>query len=306
MKVSLISTVKNEVSSVDKLMNSICHQTSPIDEIIIVDAGSNDGTLEKLFEWKKSLNNLKVLIVPQCNRSQGRNIAIKNSRNDLIVATDFGCSLRNDWLKEITSPVMEKEYDAVAGFYYNGDTNIFSMANSFFTHLDVSEINGELFLPSTRSIAFKKRVWEETGGFNEHFIFGEDTLFSSTIRNNNYKILFAPSALVEWNAERSILKMIKKLYHYSRWDGIGKFSNYFYIKMCMTYLFGLCILLFSVLYKGVLVICFILILIYFFRNYKLSSQKKLKCRASILAICLKPIYNLVQIIGYLTGRATTS
>jgi glycosyltransferase involved in cell wall biosynthesis len=304
MKVSLISTVKNEVSNVDKLMNSIRSQSYPPNEIIIVDAGSNDGTLEKLFEWEKNLNNLKVLIVPQCNRSQGRNIAIDTSNNDVIAVTDFGCSLNDDWLKEITFPIIEKGYDAVAGFYYNGDKNNISMANSFFTHLELSEVTIELFLPSTRSIAFKKSVWQEIGGFNKQFIFGEDTLFSSTIRKNNYKLQFVPSALVEWNAERSIFKMIKKLYYYSKWDGIGKFDNFFYVKMCVLYFFGLVALMFSIQYKNMLFFCIILIVIYFLKNYKQAVKKKLNCMASILAICLKPIYNLVQIIGYLSGKAT--
>jgi glycosyltransferase involved in cell wall biosynthesis len=68
MNVSLISTVKNEVSNVDKLINSILTQTFFPNEIIIVDAGSTDGTLEKLLEWGKKLNSLKVLKVPECNR----------------------------------------------------------------------------------------------------------------------------------------------------------------------------------------------------------------------------------------------
>ena len=302
MNVSLISTVKNEVGNVDKLINSILTQTFFPNEIIIVDAGSTDGTLEKLLAWGKKINNLKILIVPECNRSQGRNIAIENSSNDIIAVTDFGCTLHNDWLKEITFPIIEREYDAVAGFYYHRDKNIFSIANSFFTHLAVSEVNPELFLPSTRSIAFQKKVWQEIGGFNEHFIFGEDTLFSSTIRNNNYKVKFVPSALVEWNAECSIFKMINKLYHYSKWDGIGKFSHYFYMRTFVIHLFGLFVLMLSIQYKELLFFFFFLVVIYFIRNYKQANKKKLNCTASILAICLKPLYSFVKIVGYLLGR----
>ena len=302
MNVSLISTVKNEVSNVDKLIKSILTQTLFPNEIVIVDAGSTDGTLEKLFEWEKRINNLKVLIVPKCNRSQGRNVAIENSSNEVIAVTDFGCTLHNNWLKEITFPIIEEEYDAVAGFYYHGDKNIFSMANSFFTHLAVSEVNPEQFLPSTRSIAFQKKVWQEIGGFNEHFVFGEDTLFSSTIRKNNYKVKFVPSALVEWNAERSVSKMINKLYHYSKWDGIGKFSHYFYMRTCVIYLFGLFLLCLSIHYKGVLFFFFFLIVLYFIRNYKQATRKNLNCKASILAICLKPFYSFVKIVGYFFGR----
>jgi len=42
MNVSLISTVKNEVSNVDKLIKSILTQTLFPNEIVIVDAGSTE------------------------------------------------------------------------------------------------------------------------------------------------------------------------------------------------------------------------------------------------------------------------
>ena len=46
MKVSVISTIFNEVESIDDLMASLMRQTRIPDEIVVADAGSSDGTRE--------------------------------------------------------------------------------------------------------------------------------------------------------------------------------------------------------------------------------------------------------------------
>ena len=48
MKVSLISTVKDAADHIDAFLTSVAGQTRPPDEVIVVDGGSTDGTLELL------------------------------------------------------------------------------------------------------------------------------------------------------------------------------------------------------------------------------------------------------------------
>ena len=35
--------------------------------------------------------------------AEGRNIAIENAKNDLIVSTDFGCQYEPDWLETLVN-----------------------------------------------------------------------------------------------------------------------------------------------------------------------------------------------------------
>ena len=51
-RIALILTVKNEVAGIAKLLRSIDQQTLAPDEVVICDAGSTDGTLEMIDEWK--------------------------------------------------------------------------------------------------------------------------------------------------------------------------------------------------------------------------------------------------------------
>ena len=47
-RISLCATIYNEADSVDAWLGSIPDQTRPPDEIILCDAGSTDGTIERI------------------------------------------------------------------------------------------------------------------------------------------------------------------------------------------------------------------------------------------------------------------
>ena len=56
------------------------------------------------------------------------------------------------------------------------------------------------FMPSTRSVAFRKSVWEEVDGFNENLERGgEDTEFFYKCVKNGVKIVREKSSRVEWS-----------------------------------------------------------------------------------------------------------
>ena len=85
-KVTLITTVKNEEISIGKFLDSILRQTKRPDEIIIVDAHSNDKTPEIIQKLKVKVQNYKLKFKTfrkKGNRSLGRNLAISKSSNDI-------------------------------------------------------------------------------------------------------------------------------------------------------------------------------------------------------------------------------
>jgi len=51
LKFSLVTTCRNEISSLPRWKNDLLAQTRQPDEIVIVDAFSDDGTAEMLLEW---------------------------------------------------------------------------------------------------------------------------------------------------------------------------------------------------------------------------------------------------------------
>ena len=59
MKISLITTVLNEEKTIKFLLQSIEVQTKKPDEVVIVDAGSTDQTVQLIKAWQKR-SKLKI------------------------------------------------------------------------------------------------------------------------------------------------------------------------------------------------------------------------------------------------------
>ena len=65
-------------------MESILGQTNDKFEVVVVDAKSNDGTLQVLQKYAE--RGCIKLIVKKCSRGKGRQIAFENSKGDYIIA----------------------------------------------------------------------------------------------------------------------------------------------------------------------------------------------------------------------------
>ncbi|MEK7460705.1 MAG: glycosyltransferase, partial [Patescibacteria group bacterium] len=82
---------------------------------------------------------------------------------------------------------------------------------------DLRLINPKTFLPSTRSIAFRKKAWEKVGGFNECYSHNEDTPFALALRKEGYTFFFEPKAVVGWYQQTSLKGVWRQFFRY----GIG-------------------------------------------------------------------------------------
>ena len=166
MKTSLICTVFNEEKTIEQFINSVLSQTVLPDELIIVDGGSFDKTVEKIEDKKREFKNkFKIkLFIKKGNRSIGRNEAIKNSSNEIILSSDAGCIPDKNWVKNISSPFKNKEVEVVAGYYKGVGKGIFQRCLIPYVLVMEDKVDENDFLPATRSMAFKKSILKKKNG----------------------------------------------------------------------------------------------------------------------------------------------
>jgi len=62
----------------------------------------------------------------------------------------------------------------------------------------------------------RRVAWERVGGFPEHLRSAEDLLFMQRVEQANFKIAFAPRALVEWDLQPTIWRTFRRFTTYSR------------------------------------------------------------------------------------------
>ncbi len=219
MKTSLCLTLLNEEKSIAALLTSIYQQTKLPDEIIIVDGGSKDNTLSIIKSYSKQIPKIKLIIEKNASRSKGRNIGVEKSKNQIITMTDADCILNKNWLANITKPFKDKKVDLVAGFYNMKTEGSFQKSLAPFLGITPKKFSND-FLPSTRSVAFKKSLWKKVGGFyqknNENT--GEDTIFNYEAVRRGANIKRAKNAIVYWQLPESLEDALKKFFNYAKWD----------------------------------------------------------------------------------------
>jgi glycosyltransferase involved in cell wall biosynthesis len=218
LKISLITTVLNEEESLSGWIESVQRQTVRPDEIVVVDGGSNDQTVGMLRRMRIDCP-VRVLERQGCNISEGRNIAISEARHDVIAVTDAGTLLDESWLEAITEPLTSAQVDVVGGFFRPAGRNWFEKILAAIIVPQLAEIDGKSFLPSSRSVAFRREAWHAAGGYPERLMTCEDLVFDLALRDRGSVFVFAPSASVLWYPRRTMAAFMRQYYGYARGDG---------------------------------------------------------------------------------------
>lgn len=244
LMISLIATVLNEGPNMHRLMRSLVAQTRLPDEIVIVDGGSTDDTAAILHSYTDRLP-LKVLVEPGCNISEGRNRAIAAAQGDIIAVTDAGVVVDSHWLERIVQPLLADPHCQMVGGFFTPDyTNTFELAMSATVLPLADEINPATFLPTSRSVAFRKAVWEAVEGYPEWLDYCEDLIFDLRVKlsidgKTASKLAFAPDALVAFRPRGSLRSFFKQYYLYARGDGKADLWRKRHAARYLTYLVAL-------------------------------------------------------------------
>ncbi len=224
MKVSVICTVWNEAEAIGPLLASLEAQSRLPDQVVIADGGSTDDTLALLAGWVEAGHlPLRVLEKPGSNISEGRNAAIAAAAGDIIAVTDAGVRIEPEWLEALLRPFETRQdgrfVAAVAGWFVADPASLFETALGATVLPHLRDIKRATFLPSSRSVAFRRAAWEATGGYPEWLDYCEDLIFDLRLRDLYGPFAFAPQAVVHFRPRSSLNAFFKQYYRYARGDG---------------------------------------------------------------------------------------
>ncbi|MFP5210422.1 MAG: glycosyltransferase [Acidobacteriota bacterium] len=201
--VSIVVTVLNEAADIGTVVPSLLAQEPQAAEVIIVDGGSTDGTWEWLAEAQAKDPRLVAIRDETCSLkhsagpvSRGRNVAIAAAKSQIIACADAGCTYDRDWLRNLTAPLVAGEADyALGGSCLDpAARTIWDLASAPFFSIKLSPTEPTKSC-TARSMAFTRALWERIGGFPEHVLVGEDTLFDFAARR-----ISAPAFVIDAKA----------------------------------------------------------------------------------------------------------
>ncbi len=286
------------------LLDSILSGTRVPEEIVIADGGSTDGTLELLRARAASNSKIRALLAPG-NRSVGRNAAVRGSKSPIVACTDAGVEVEPEWLERITSPFADQPgTDVVAGFYVPVGATPFERAAGVVSAPSLREVDPARFLPSTRSVAFRRTAWERVHGFDESLAHNEDTPFALALRRSGARFFFAPTARVRWRPRGTLAAFFRQHRRFGFGDGESRVQGSFYARLAVKYALGAGLLIGGFRYRACWWALFAAMALFAAGQARRGSGRLGIVERAFLVPFLKLVYDAAYLSGYLKGRAT--
>jgi glycosyltransferase involved in cell wall biosynthesis len=219
-------TVRDEVDSIDALIEALLGGDRPPDEIVVADAGSTDGTRRALTALASRHDRVRVLDVPG-NRSRGRNAAIEAARHEVIASIDGGCEPEAAWLESLVEPFTAGA-QWVGGFYRPVGKTVRQTCIGLTMVFVLEEALAGGFFPSARSMAFTRAAWRHAGGFPEWLEVSEDTAFDEAMVDAGIEMVFRPQAVVIWTPPPTLRAQARAVWTWAHSDGVAGIRSFGY------------------------------------------------------------------------------
>jgi GT2 family glycosyltransferase len=197
--VSVVIVTRNRRKDVLTAVQSVYDQPYANVEVVVVDNGSSDGTVEALAAAYPATTI--IALERNLGASGGRNPGIAAARGRIIMILDSDASLDTDALDKVVDKFQAApDVGVLACKVVNATTRQLDRhAGWIYTERDKVDQNREFlsYSFSEGGCAFRKEVFEHAGVFSDLLFFGrEGEELSLRIWDAGYRILYYPSALV--------------------------------------------------------------------------------------------------------------
>ena len=140
--ISVIVPIYNSEKCLDKCINSIISQSYQNIEIVLVNDGSIDNSLNICNKYSKK--DLRIKIIDKKNEgvSIARNTGIKNSKGVYITFVDADDWIERDWIEKLYKELKKFNVDIIRGNYYKeNDIGIYGNGECFFENQKLNNLN---------------------------------------------------------------------------------------------------------------------------------------------------------------------
>lgn len=246
LPVSVIICARNEAEELQKNLPYILEQDYEKFEVIVVNDGSNDQSLEILNDFQNKYERLKVIhISPQEKKTPGKKVALKigieSAQYEYLLMTDADCRpVSHQWIAKMVQH-FDQNHQLVLGIspYRNHGKFLHNIVDYETLTTMIQYVGwalyGHPYMGVGRNIAYTKTLYNKVGGFESHMevMSGDDDLFvqqaikhTSTavcLSEKSYTYSDPPQTFKEWWRQ--------KVRHYS----VG--GKYNYLDQCILGMF---------------------------------------------------------------------
>lgn len=191
---SIIIRAYNEEKHIRRLLTGIAEQTVKNVQVILVDSGSTDRTIEETSGF-----DVEVVSIPPQEFTFGHslNVGIEHARADLVVmASAHVYPVYPDWLETLLAPFKEKNVALTYGKQRGAETSHFSEQQIFRTWYPEHSVSQQPFpFCNNANAAIRRSLWQNHS-YDESLPGLEDLAWAKWAQENGSSIHYVAEAEV--------------------------------------------------------------------------------------------------------------
>jgi len=229
--VSVIVPTFNSERFLEECLNSLVKQRYEKIEVIVVDDGSTDGTVEVAERYR-----CRVIRNPRRGRAEAKNEGIRRSFGEYLFFVDSDMELTPDVTRECVDLA---ESDRRIGGIVIPER---SVGDSFW--VKVRDFERSFYAGSVVESArfFPAKLVKEVGGFEEGLIFFEESTLPYNIKKKGYDVLARIESVIIHHEEGfSLVTWLRKKFYYGKTAHVygHRYGDYSRVQTSVWFRFGL-------------------------------------------------------------------
>jgi glycosyltransferase involved in cell wall biosynthesis len=198
--VTLYIPCYNAAHYLPRVIPAAMNQSYPIEEVIVIDDGSTDRTLEVAKQYTAASFYPLRIIALKVNKglAYARNTAVNAAKTDFIASLDADCAPQEMWLEKLMANFTNDSIAGVGGKLIEGA--LFKAADRWravhmHQHWGDKRSSKPLWLFGHGNV-FRTNKIKEVGYYDErHKTNYEDIQISEALLNNGYTLIYEPTAI---------------------------------------------------------------------------------------------------------------
>lgn len=207
MLISVIIPCLNEAKTLRLLLDALRAQDTALHEVIVVDNGSTDGSLDIVDQYRRAPLPwpLRAVACTTPGAAAAMNAGIREAAGEVIVRLDGHCLPREDYVRSSAQRLQDEGAGVVGGAWEIApgrksqvgraiaDVLTHPLATGGVAYRHPGHITGPTPVDTVPFGCFRKSLWQQIGGYDERLTVNEDYVFNYRTRLAGLNVVLDPT-----------------------------------------------------------------------------------------------------------------
>lgn len=221
MVISVICPIYNEASYLPGILAFFQHSEPLEKELLLIDGGSTDGSLELILQFQQDFNNIHLINNPDKYVPFGLNKAIPMCKGEFIARIDAHAEYPADYFQACLKAIRKTGAENVGGAIHSegegpvGQAIACAMSSQFGVgNVSFRTMKTDAYVDTVPFGFWKRDIFNRFGLFDEKLIRNQDDEFNYRILKRGGKIFQSSEIHCRYFVRPSFKSLFKQYYQY--------------------------------------------------------------------------------------------